>query len=583
MPKRKAATFGQDLMRGEHVVGGGNSVNSGGRNRKANAQPSGGGGGGWAEHNRKQAERRAKMLKTVGTTDWMREKGLSGGCSDGDPAVASGTSIFDPVLCELSYRWFCPPGGLILDPFAGGSVRGIVASKLGRAYVGVDLRPEQIEANRVQADRICDDPMPTWHVGDSRNIGTICAGTEADFLFSCPPYADLEVYSDDPADLSTLAYADFREAYFQIVAEAAKLLRPDRFACFVVGEVRGKDGAYYGFVPDTIEAFRRAGLAFYNEAILVTAAGSLPIRAGKQFEATRKLGKTHQNVLVFVKGDAKKATQAIGAVEFGPMDDADEPTEDDLSGIDGAADLTPVERVGDLWVKRDDLFEIGGVRGGKVRSCWRLSQGADGLVTAGSRASPQVNIVAHIAAHLGIPCRVHTPQGELSPEVAAARDKGAEVVQHKAGYNSVIVARAKADAQRSGWREIPFGMECREAVEETAAQVRNIPADVARIVMPVGSGMSLSGVLHGLLHFGRKIPVLGVVVGADPEKRLDQWAPSFWREMVTLVRSPLDYHAEVKENRIGGITVDPIYEAKVLPYLEPGDLFWMVGIRQTAA
>ena len=59
------------------------------------------------------------------------------------------------------------------------------------------------------------------------------------------------------------------------------------------------------------EAFRRAGLDFYNEAILITSAGSLPIRAGKQFEATRKLGKTHQNVLVFVKGDGKKATQAM--------------------------------------------------------------------------------------------------------------------------------------------------------------------------------------------------------------------------------------------------------------------------------
>jgi hypothetical protein len=43
----------------------------------------------------------------------------------------------------------------------------------------------------------------------------------------------------------------------------------------------------------------------------------LPIRAGRQFQAGRKLGKTHQNILVFVKGNAKQATQAIGDVEFG--------------------------------------------------------------------------------------------------------------------------------------------------------------------------------------------------------------------------------------------------------------------------
>jgi hypothetical protein len=94
------------------------------------------------------------------------------------------------------------------------------------------------------------------------------------------------------------------------------MLRADRFACFVVGEVRDDKGAYRGLVPDTVRAFTDAGLVLYNEAILVTAVGSLPVRVAKQFEGSRKLGKTHQNVLVFCKGDARRATQAIGPVEF---------------------------------------------------------------------------------------------------------------------------------------------------------------------------------------------------------------------------------------------------------------------------
>lgn len=238
--------------------------------------------------------------------------------------AAKGTSIFDPVLCELSYRWFCPPGGVILDPFAGGSVRGIVASELDRQYVGCELRPEQVEANRAQAKAICGDPLPIWHIGDSREIQKHAAGTEADFVFSCPPYADLEVYSDDPKDISTLSYPEFRKAYFEIIKAACGMLKPDRFAAFVIGEVRDKRGNYYGFVPDTIRAFEEAGLRFYNEIVLVTAAGSLPIRAGKQFSTTRKVGKTHQNVLVFVKGDPKKAAEAIGECEFGEMEAPEE-------------------------------------------------------------------------------------------------------------------------------------------------------------------------------------------------------------------------------------------------------------------
>lgn len=261
--------------------------------------------------------RKANGAKAIQTQDWVNDKISEGDIEGGMSAGQSGTSIFDPVLCELAYRWFCPPGGLILDPFSGGSVRGIVASVLGREYFGIDLSARQIAANVDQAAKICRDPAPQWTVGDSRNIDALAYGLEADFIFSCPPYADLEIYSDDPQDLSTLSYPDFREAYSEIIAKACALLKPDRFACFVVGDVRGKDGAYYGFVPDTVAAFQAAGLKYYNEAILVTAAGSLPIRAAKQFEATRKLGKTHQNVLVFCKGDPKKATAAIGPVEFG--------------------------------------------------------------------------------------------------------------------------------------------------------------------------------------------------------------------------------------------------------------------------
>ena len=43
--------------------------------------------------------------------------------------------------------------------------------------------------------------------------------------------------------------------------------------------------------------------------------GSLPIRVGRQFESASKLGKTHQNVLVFVKGDPRAATEAVGPRE----------------------------------------------------------------------------------------------------------------------------------------------------------------------------------------------------------------------------------------------------------------------------
>lgn len=224
------------------------------------------------------------------------------------PGRQEGGSVFDPVLAELCCKWWCPAGGSIVDPFAGGSVRGVVASLLGFRYSGCELRAEQVVANREQG-HICGKFPPVWVCDDSRNIGGHFA-PGFDFMFSCPPYADLEVYSDDPRDISTLDYESFLGAYREIITASAELLASDRFACFVVGNMRDKRGILRDFVGDTVAAFKAAGLCYYNEAMLVTAIGTLPVRVGTIFRGGRKLGKTHQNVLVFCKGDPKRAANA---------------------------------------------------------------------------------------------------------------------------------------------------------------------------------------------------------------------------------------------------------------------------------
>jgi DNA modification methylase len=227
-----------------------------------------------------------------------------------------GTSIFDPVLCELVYRWFNIEGGSVLDPFAGGSVRGIVASKLGMSYCGVDLRREQIEANYVNAKEILTDsmlPSPYWVCDDSLEIDKLFSKDKFDLLFSCPPYADLEVYSDNPRDLSNMGYKDFINTYREIISKSCSLLNDNRFAVFVVGEVRNKNGTYHGFVQDTIKAFLDAGLSYYNEMILVTTIGSLAMRVSNQFNNSRKIGKQHQNVFAFYKGDPKRIKEYYGS------------------------------------------------------------------------------------------------------------------------------------------------------------------------------------------------------------------------------------------------------------------------------
>ena len=116
----------------------------------------------------------------------------------------------------------------------------------------------------------------------------------------------------------------FIASYRQIIGQCCALLKPDRFACFVVGDFRDSRGFYRNFVSDTIAAFEAAGAHLYNEAVLVTALGSLPIRIGKQFGRFRKLGKTHQNVLVFYNGEPRAIPNVLGECEFGNVDESSE-------------------------------------------------------------------------------------------------------------------------------------------------------------------------------------------------------------------------------------------------------------------
>ena len=255
----------------------------------------------------------------------IKEKTKFGKCmpeSIGDAygRKAQATSIFDPVICEIAYKWFSVEGAKVLDPFAGGSVRGLIAGMTGRTYYGVDLSEKQIEANKEQYETISEKydgiVKPTWINGDSMNIKELVGQDDFDLVFSCPPYYDLEVYSNKEEDLSNKGtYAEFLEGYNEIIKRSCDLLKNNSFAIFVVGNMRDKNGMYYDFAGDTIRAFQNAGLGYYNEGIIINVAGTLPVRAPKQFNSGRKLGKQHQQFLVFYKGDASKIKDKFGSFE----------------------------------------------------------------------------------------------------------------------------------------------------------------------------------------------------------------------------------------------------------------------------
>lgn len=259
-------------------------------------------------------QERKKYWQQILSSGEGRDEGLLG---DGLKRLAqiqksslSGTSIFDPVLCEVLVNWFCPINGNVIDCFAGSNVRGVVTEYTDRRYVGCDLSKGQIEANENSLLRInqiqgFENINPVWINGDSAEINMLANG-EYDFMLTCPPYADLEVYSDNEKDISNMNYDNFAAAYTKIIKNTVSMLKENAFAAIVVGSVRDKKGNIRSFIRDTIKAFEAAGMVLYNEMILIECIGTAAIRAGKQFSAKRKTVKTHQNILIFLKGEPQK-------------------------------------------------------------------------------------------------------------------------------------------------------------------------------------------------------------------------------------------------------------------------------------
>jgi DNA modification methylase len=223
-------------------------------------------------------------------------------------------SVFDPVLAELFYGWYCPDGGSILDPFAGGPTRGYVAQQLGYTYTGIDISETQVKANQYYGVNCI--------LGDSETM--LPTVDKHDLIFTCPPYHDLEVYTNEVNDLSNMDWDQFSLKYSNIFQQCYDRLYDNRFMVIVTSEIREpsltrayRPGYYRGLVPLTIKAAEEAGFHYYNDFVYLHSAERAAKQMNRLYRLNRKVPRTHQNVLVFVKGNPDLATLDIDRLHQG--------------------------------------------------------------------------------------------------------------------------------------------------------------------------------------------------------------------------------------------------------------------------
>lgn len=74
--------------------------------------------------------------------------GAVGGGNIGSKLAHENEAPFPEQLAEFFVRSFCPPGGIVLDPFCGSGTTMAMALKFGRNSIGIDVRANQIDLSQ---------------------------------------------------------------------------------------------------------------------------------------------------------------------------------------------------------------------------------------------------------------------------------------------------------------------------------------------------------------------------------------------------------------------------------------------------
>jgi hypothetical protein len=211
-------------------------------------------------------------------------------------------SIYPGVFMEWPcLRLLDGPPARIIDPCAGGAVRGAVATIMGHEYHGIDISAEQIAENIARCEAM--PRKPHYYAGDGTKPGDHVDGL-FDFLITCPPYWNKEKYSGCDGDLSVCeTYDDFLEKMGEMARAARPLMKSGAFVCLVLGHVRDPMGEppreYLDLAADVVPYFKAAGFKYHQKIIIITPVGKAAGNGGSLWTPYKFFIPVHQTMLVF--------------------------------------------------------------------------------------------------------------------------------------------------------------------------------------------------------------------------------------------------------------------------------------------
>jgi 1-aminocyclopropane-1-carboxylate deaminase/D-cysteine desulfhydrase-like pyridoxal-dependent ACC family enzyme len=248
-----------------------------------------------------------------------------------------------------------------------------------------------------------------------------------------------------------------------------------------------------------------------------------------------------------------------------------------------------------VFVKRDDLCgrppapPLGKMRGLSSVVARLVAEGETTIGCWDTRLSRLGHGLAAVAwGFRGVKtvvCYPHLKGGEVPEPIARAAALGAEIVQMRGNHVSICFSQATRIVARKGGVMIPFGMECPESVEAIAEEAREVPPSLLRggtVVVCCGSGVTLAGLLRGLVPMPRQ------VIGVSSGRSLDKIRQCVRRHLdhlpanLTLIPARMPYDSRPSID--SPFPTHPNYDLKAWEYLaenvhrlHPPLLFWNIG------
>jgi len=236
---------------------------------------------------KKQIDDKSQVRKSLNAHRSDRRNGVNG----------AKPSVFNPQLAQMILAGYCKPNSKIFDAFGGGGTRGYIATKMGHDYTGVEIREEEI----IRIKKMFD----IWgfefkiELGDSRKYTP--QRDYYDFAFTCPPYYDLEQYSNINGDLSNYkTYDEFLIELEKVIINNNIGLKKDSLSVWVVGNFRDRKGNLKHLNGDLIRLAEKNGFKLWDEIIWQGASNVALTRCGK-FEVNRKSVRMHEYVIILKK------------------------------------------------------------------------------------------------------------------------------------------------------------------------------------------------------------------------------------------------------------------------------------------